>query len=98
MHTSLKALLARLVSAIALVPVAAIAQPVEVKPFGLLDVDGLFRVNYALTDLNNVSSTSVASSARQSTWEEELSLSARAYVYHPGFLSISVAGVAGCKE
>jgi hypothetical protein len=92
MHTSLKALLARLVSAIALVPVAAIAQPVEVKPFGLLDVDGLFRVNYALTDLNNVSSTSVASSARQSTWEEELSLSARAYVYHPGFLSISVAG------
>jgi hypothetical protein len=92
MSTSPKSLLAKLVAAIALFPVAAIAQEVEVKPFGLLDVGGLFRVNYAFTDLNNVSSSSDSSSARQSTWEEELSLSARAYVYHPGFLTIGMVG------
>ena len=92
MYTSPKALLAMLFSAIALFPVAAIAQPVEVRPFALLDVGGFFRVNYAFTDLNNVSSSSDASSARQSTWEEQLKLSARAYVYHPAFITISASG------
>jgi hypothetical protein len=92
MQTRLGAYLARRLFVIALFPVAAIAQPLEVKPFALLDTGGFFSVNYAYTDLDNASSSSTASSARQFTWEEELSLSAKAYVYHPGFLTIDVSG------
>jgi hypothetical protein len=92
MLTRPTALLARLFVVIALFPVAALAQPLDVRLFALLDVGGFFRVNYAFSDLENVSSSSASSSARQSTWEEELSLSAQAYVYHPGFLTIGVSG------
>jgi hypothetical protein len=92
MLTRPAALLATLFVAIALFPVVALAQPLDVRLFALLDVGGSFRVNYAFSDLENVSSSSASSSARQSTWEEELSLSAMAYVYHPGFLTIGVSG------
>lgn len=65
---------------------------VEVKAFGLLDTDASFSIRYLLDENERSSESSESSFENRSTWEQELVLKARSYVYHPGFLNMEVAG------
>ena len=65
---------------------------IEIKPFGLLDTDASFSVRYLLDENDRSSSTSTASFENRTTWEQELLLMSRSYVYHPGFLNMDLGG------
>ncbi len=65
---------------------------VEVKPFGLLDTDASFSVRYLLDENDRSSGPSTASFEDRSTWEQELLLMSRSYIYHPGFLNMDIGG------
>ena len=94
-HVRSRVPLMALLTSVAIFPAILFAAPmngVEVKPFGLLDVDAYFSAKYLFSDLESGSSSSSLSSARQSTWEEEISLAAMGYVYHPGFLTVNFGG------
>jgi hypothetical protein len=75
-------------------PVTALAENHEIdeiRPFGLLDVDGHVRVGY-LFDERDRSSSDADSVASQASWEEEFYLRTRSFVYHPGFLNMVIGG------
>jgi hypothetical protein len=63
----------------------------EVRPFGLLDVDGHVRVGY-LFDERDHGSTDTDSAESQASWEEEFYLRTRSFIYHPGFLNMVLGG------
>lgn len=62
---------------------------VEVKPFGILDVRGAFVARY-LFDKQERGIGEEAGFESRDTWEQELNVLTRSYVYHPGFLNISL--------
>jgi hypothetical protein len=66
----------------------AVGNGVEVKTFGLLDVDADFSVGYVFDDWSRGSSANLDSFEQRATWEERLYFKTRSYVYHPAFLSI----------
>ena len=63
----------------------------DIKPFGLLDVSGRFRVTYLFDDRVRGSGQSNSFETR-STWEEEFFLLTQSFVYHPGFLNMDIGG------
>lgn len=63
----------------------------QVKPFGLIEVDGRVRVGY-LFDKRDRSSADTATTDSQVSWEEEFYLRTRSFVYHPGFLNMVIGG------
>jgi len=64
----------------------------EVKPFGLLDTDASFTVRYLLDDNDRSSGSSEDTFEYRTTWDQELVLMSRSYVYHPGFLNMEIGG------
>jgi hypothetical protein len=54
----------------------------------LFDVNAVFAARYLLDEQGRDSDTGSASFEDRVTWEEELFISTRSYVYHPGFLNI----------
>jgi len=78
-----------------LLPAAVYGGPndvVDIAPFGLLDVDANFTIRYLLDDQDRGSSTAEETFETRATWEEELFLMTRSFVYHPGFLNIDFGG------
>jgi hypothetical protein len=76
------------------VPISASAARYEIiqtKPFGLLSVDGRVRIGYLFDERRNDSGLSGDSSS-EVTWEEELFLRTKSFVYHPGLLNIVLGG------
>ena len=63
----------------------------EVRPFGLLGVDGHVRVGF-LFDERDRSSSDTNNAQSQVSWEEEFYLRTRSFVYHPGFLNMVIGG------
>jgi len=63
----------------------------DIKPFGLMGVDGYVRVGYLLDDRNHTTE-GTADFEDRSTWEQEVFVSAKAFVYHPGFLNMEFGG------
>ena len=61
---------------------------IEIKPFGLLDVDTLLIVSYDLDRRNNESASGSSSFGEGVSWVERFSLMTKSYVYHPAFLNI----------
>jgi hypothetical protein len=64
----------------------------EIKPFGLLDADASLSIRYLLNENSRKSDSGPTSFENRSTWEEELFLVSRSYVYHPGFLNMEFGG------
>jgi hypothetical protein len=60
----------------------------DIKPFALQDINAVFAVRYLLDEQDRISDSGSASYEDRATWEEELFISTRSYVYHPGFLNI----------
>jgi outer membrane scaffolding protein for murein synthesis (MipA/OmpV family) len=60
----------------------------EIKPFGLLDVNGAFAARYFYDEQDRSSDTTPSSFEERITWEEELFINTKSYVYHPGLLNI----------
>jgi hypothetical protein len=72
---------------------SAAAQDADlIKPFGLLDFDARLDLRYNLDDRSRSFESDAGSFETRTTWEEELSLSARAFIYHPGFLNMEFTG------
>ena len=67
-------------------------QGIEVKPFGLLNTDADLSIRYFLDENDRSSASSTPSFEHRSTWEQELFLLSRSYVYHPGFLNMEFGG------
>jgi hypothetical protein len=67
-------------------------QGIEVKPFGLLNTDASLSIRYFLDENDRSSASSAPSFEHRSTWEQELFLVSRSYVYHPGFLNMEFGG------
>ena len=63
----------------------------DIKPFGLLDISGRFRITYLFDDRERGSAQSSSYETR-STWEEEFFLLTRSFIYHPGFLNMDIGG------
>jgi len=63
----------------------------DIKPFGLIDVSGHVRVGYLFDDRERGAS-SEKSFEQQSSWEEEIFVLTRSFIYHPGFLSMDLGG------
>ena len=79
---------------LSVLPAPARAQSYEidtVKPFGLLDVDGHVRVGHYF-DERDQSSVSSGSAESQTSWEQEIYLRTRSFIYHPGFLNMVIGG------
>ena len=73
----------------------AFAQSVEsgdVELFKLYDVDARFSVRYLLDNRDSSFSQSSDTFEDRTTWEEELFILTRSFVYHPGFLNIEAGG------
>jgi hypothetical protein len=68
--------------------VAVGAVDFDIKPFALLDVSGVFEARYLKDEQDRSSDTTSRTFADRVTWEEELFISTKSYVYHPGFLNI----------
>jgi hypothetical protein len=63
----------------------------DIKPFGLLDVSGHVRVGYLFDDRERGASLE-KSFEQQSSWEEEIFVLTRSFIYHPGFLNMDFGG------
>ncbi len=63
----------------------------DIKPFGLLDVTGHVRVGYLFDDRERGASLE-KSFEQQSSWEQELFVLTKSFVYHPGFLNMDLGG------
>lgn len=63
----------------------------DIKPFGLIDVSGHVRVGYLFDDRERGAS-SEKSFEQQSSWEEEIFVLTRSFIYHPGFLNMDLGG------
>jgi hypothetical protein len=63
----------------------------EIRPFSLTDVDGYVRVGY-LFDERDRGSVDTDTAQSQVSWEEEIFLRTRSFVYHPGFLNMVIGG------
>jgi len=63
----------------------------DIKPFGLLDVSGQVRAGYLFDDRERGAS-SEKSFEQQSSWEEEIYVLTRSFIYHPGFLNMDFGG------
>jgi hypothetical protein len=63
----------------------------DIKPFGLLEVSGQVRVGYLFDDRERGAS-SEKSFEQQSSWEEEIYVLTRSFIYHPGFLNMDFGG------
>ena len=59
----------------------------ETKSFGILDISGHIRAGYFLDDRGYT-----GDSERRSTWQEEVFLLSKSFIYHPGFLNIDLGG------
>jgi hypothetical protein len=59
-----------------------------IKPFALVDVRANFAARYLLDEQDRSSDTTPKSFEERVTWEEELFIITKSYVYHPGFLNI----------
>ena len=84
-----------LVFMLAWIPVvcSAAAQDADlIKAFGLLDFDARLDLRYNLDDRRRSFESDAGSFETRTTWEEELSLGARAFIYHPGFLNMEFTG------
>lgn len=84
-----------LLACAALTPAALFAEShngVEVKPFGTLETDAKFSVRYLLDENDRVTQGQETGFEDRSTWEQELELASKNYVYHPGFLNMEFAG------
>ncbi len=88
---------ARAVAKLALIfasPAVCVAEYHEVddiRPFGLLDVSGRVRVGYLFDDRERGASTE-KSFEQQSSWEEEVYVLTKSFIYHPGFLNMDFGG------
>ena len=88
---------ARAVAKLALIfvsPAVCVAEYHEVddiKPFGLLDVSGRVRAGYLFDDRERGAS-SEKSFEQQSSWEEEIYVLTKSFIYHPGFLNMDFGG------
>ena len=85
-------LLSALAALIAAPAAAAPGNDYEVKPFGLISTDAQLSIRYLLDDNERGSVSSGETFETRTTWEEELFLTAKSYVYHPGFLNMEVGG------
>jgi hypothetical protein len=65
---------------------------VDVKPFGYLGTRGSLSIRYYLEENGRTSESSVRTFENRSTWEQDLFLVSRSYVYHPGFLNMELGG------
>jgi hypothetical protein len=63
----------------------------DIKPFGLLDVSGHVRAGYLFDDRERGASLE-KSFEQQSSWEEEIFVLTRSFIYHPGFLNMDLGG------
>lgn len=63
----------------------------DIKPFGLIDVSGEVRVGYLFDDRERGASAE-KSFEQQSSWEEEVFVLTRSFIYHPGFLNMDLGG------
>jgi hypothetical protein len=70
---------------------AEIYEAEDIKPFGLIDVDGYLRLGYLLDDRSRTSAGTAAFEDRL-TWEQEVFVTAKTFVYHPGFLNMELGG------
>ena len=62
---------------------------VEIKTFALIDASSVLTVRYLLDERDVGSDTDSGTFENRLTWEEELWIRTRSYVYHPGFLNIN---------
>lgn len=67
---------------------AAVGVETAIKPFALVDVQASFAARYMLDEQDRSSGTTPSSFEERVTWEQELFIKTRSYVYHPGFLNI----------
>ena len=65
---------------------------VEVRPFGFLDTSGSLSIRYLVDENSRESESSPTTFQNRTTWEQELFLISRSYVYHPAFLNIELGG------
>ena len=63
----------------------------DIKPFGLLDVGGYIRVGYLFDDRER-GTDGEGVFERRSTWEEEVLVLTKSFIYHPGFLNMELGG------
>lgn len=63
----------------------------DIKPFGLLEVSGHVRAGYLFDDRERGASAA-KSFEQQSSWEEEVFVLTRSFIYHPGFLNMDLGG------
>jgi len=64
----------------------------DIAPFKVMSVDGHFTARYLLDDQERGSTSSERGFENRTTWEEELSVMTRSFIYHPGFLSMDIGG------
>ena len=64
----------------------------DIAPFRLTSVDGHLTARYLLDDQEYGSTASEDSFVDRTTWETELFLGTKSYVYHPGFLNMDIGG------
>lgn len=84
----------REIALIFLVPAVCAAEYYEVddiKTFGLLDVTGHVRVGYLFDDRER-GSNAEKSFEQQASWEEEIFVLTKSFIYHPGFLNMDLGG------
>jgi len=63
----------------------------DVKPFGVLDVSGHVRIGYLFDDRERGASAE-KSFEQQASWEEDIFVLTRSFIYHPGFLNMDLGG------
>jgi hypothetical protein len=66
-------------------------QAQEIAPFKIMDVSGTLKFRYLLNDRSSESGTNMRRS-ESTIWQELLGIQARAYIYHPGLLTLSLSG------
>jgi hypothetical protein len=63
----------------------------EIAPFRLTDVSGDFSARYSLDDWRD-ESPGANSRTSAPTWEQELNIQTKSYIYHPAFLNMDIGG------
>ncbi len=70
-------------------PAFALGQEPEIAPFRLTSIEGYMALRYA-EDEQRLGSTGGVARERRSTWEEEVFVQTRSYIYHPNFLKFDL--------
>jgi hypothetical protein len=63
---------------------------IELKPFGLLDTNASLSIRYLLDENSRQSEGAAETFENRTTWEQDLFLLSRSYVYHPLFLNMEL--------